>query len=395
MTSKAKILLAACLATAAIASRAQATGPLVAVEWGQDTAYAAACPVIDGLRAQPGCVAVAMAQTLTAFRLPAAPTGRVSYTTPTHALNIAADLSAPIDWDNAPDLIFRCGAAARTDYRQQNSTATVADMMRALTDNFGYDTDMALHSRECYTPEAWLALIRSEIAAGRPLITHARDTAYGTHAFIIDGIDQGGRVHVNWGWGGQHNGWYAADSLAPGPYHFAQEQRILTAAAPDDGRQTLPFRLEARLALSDTLIADGQTATVSATVTVSNRARRPFSGKYNITLIDHDGTRKTVAGNTYVADFHTNRSHSATLTLPTHLAPGTYTIAVSASLYGTSAFYPVAACGDTRLTVCSPTGLAAPKAAPKAAAAYNLSGQRVSPGARGLVIEKGRKRRNP
>lgn len=48
----------------------------------------------------------------------------------------------------------------------------------------------------------------------------------GGHAFICDGFDEP-YFHVNWGWGGSHNGYFTLSAMNPGPYSFNSEQAAI------------------------------------------------------------------------------------------------------------------------------------------------------------------------
>ncbi len=62
-----------------------------------------------------------------------------------------------------------------------------------------------------YSIEEWVELINTELEAGRPIPYH--DT-YEGHAWVLDGIDVDGKVHMNWGFYGKFNGWWEIDALA-------------------------------------------------------------------------------------------------------------------------------------------------------------------------------------
>ena len=62
-------------------------------------------------------------------------------------------------------------------------------------------------------------LIYDELAHGRPVFLSS--TSSGGHSFVIDGYDaDSGKFHVNWGWGGQHDGYYAISALKPDGLNF-------------------------------------------------------------------------------------------------------------------------------------------------------------------------------
>ena len=48
------------------------------------------------------------------------------------------------------------------------------------------------------------------------------------HAFVCDGYKEGDYFHINWGWGGQFNGYYRLSVLSPREYGFKQLPSIYT-----------------------------------------------------------------------------------------------------------------------------------------------------------------------
>ena len=76
--------------------------------------------------------------------------------------------------------------------------------------------------------------IYSELSAGRPILYTGVDPGAGGHAFVFDGIDADGKIHVNWGWDGTGNGFYDIADLnptdergKPGNDHFNKQQSML------------------------------------------------------------------------------------------------------------------------------------------------------------------------
>ncbi len=56
--------------------------------------------------------------------------------------------------------------------------------------------------RRNYTDDDWFELIASEIRARRPVVLVGfNSTVNAGHAYLLDGIDADGKVHVNWGGG--------------------------------------------------------------------------------------------------------------------------------------------------------------------------------------------------
>lgn len=58
--------------------------------------------------------------------------------------------------------------------------------------------------------------IYNELLQGRPVIVAGWTTSGGGHTFAIDGYDATNDIyHVNWGWGGSYDGWFAMSALNP------------------------------------------------------------------------------------------------------------------------------------------------------------------------------------
>ena len=73
----------------------------------------------------------------------------------------------------------------------------------------------------------WDQSLREELDAGRPIYYRGETEEYG-HAFVLDGYDNDGRFHVNWGWSGDYSDvYYYSSLLNPGSDAFKTEQGAL------------------------------------------------------------------------------------------------------------------------------------------------------------------------
>ena len=68
-----------------------------------------------------------------------------------------------------------------------------------------------------YTKEEWLELINVELVANRPVAYHNVDFIDG-HAWVMDGMDADGLLHMNWGFYERFDGWFQLDALSFHPY---------------------------------------------------------------------------------------------------------------------------------------------------------------------------------
>lgn len=63
-------------------------------------------------------------------------------------------------------------------------------------------------------------LVYNEVDAGRPILYTGVSGYDGGHAFVLDGYNNTGKVHINWGWDGSDNGMYDIATLAVESYSF-------------------------------------------------------------------------------------------------------------------------------------------------------------------------------
>jgi len=211
-----------------------AIAPLLTTTWSQGSPYNAAI----ASNFVTGCVATAMAQamyytetkagnatTTTTAEIPA-------YQTYTYGLSIdAVAANTVINWKdmindysgnyNATQysavawLMYYCGCSVKMDYGP-SSSARVADVPYALKTYFGYNSTTQYVSRSYYSYANWTDIIYHELSQGRPVVYGGQAVDNG-HAFVCDGYkyDDGDLFHINWGWGGQSDGYFVLSVLNP------------------------------------------------------------------------------------------------------------------------------------------------------------------------------------
>ena len=205
--------------------------PLIRVNWTQEEPFNAYCPTSGNTRAIVGCVAVAMAQAMSVQRWPGKPTGNHSYSCPGYGY-IAVDYDAEraYNWDdilsgaNNKDevarLLFHTGVSVSMTYGDAESGSGVpsgqapARITSALKSNFSYPNTVKSYWRSDYNGN-WEQLLLNELLAGRAIVYTGTDSRQnGGHAFNLDGYDADGHFHVNWGWLGTGNGFFALSNLS-------------------------------------------------------------------------------------------------------------------------------------------------------------------------------------
>lgn len=218
--------------------------PLCATTWDQNAPYNTAIPKIlnnqydsNGAFAT-GCVATAMAQIMKKYNYPTHGTGSYGYDIDYGSAGIItfqADFAnTTYDWANMKNsyaynvisggeqgpyeqavatLMYHCGVAADMLYGQIGGTGSSASSHTAaqgMINYFGYDKGMSYEERAFYTDDDWEEMIYAELAAGRPVLYSGRTSLNQGHAFVCDGYQAAGNLfHINWGWSGNYNDYFA------------------------------------------------------------------------------------------------------------------------------------------------------------------------------------------
>jgi hypothetical protein len=218
-----------------------AVAPMLTTTWDQSPYYNNLCPASDGQHAVTGCAATATAQIMKFWNWPPTGVGSHSYYDDDFGYQSADFGATTYDWEHMPNalsggsnstqlnavatLMYHVGVAVEMDYGIQSSGAFVhsyggqwgnmACSQNALPQYFRYKNTLHSYFKD-YTSDAdWINILTEEIDAGRPVL----ETGYGDgggHAFVCDGYDNNGMFHINWGWSGHYNGYFAHNALNPG-----------------------------------------------------------------------------------------------------------------------------------------------------------------------------------
>ena len=202
------------------------------IEWGQDAPFNNLCPMDGDERSITGCVATAMAQIMYYWKYPQQSTKEIpEYTTKTRGFTMSAIAAGTkIDWENilpqykgistneqnkaVANLMLMCGTAVNMDYRAEASSAGFAKISTALLEYFDFDSGMTSVSRSKFKQADWNQMIYNELAEGRPVLYDGNRLSSG-HAFLVDGYSTDDFFHLNWGWNGNHNGYFLLSVLDP------------------------------------------------------------------------------------------------------------------------------------------------------------------------------------
>ena len=271
-------------------------GPLLTAKWDQEAPYNNLCKFTYNNKTYTcltGCPATSAAMVFYYWKYPTAQIPAIASYTST--LDIGSYYSNEVtytypaldpvtfDWGNMKDtyssnasgatatavatLMRYIGQAEQMMYGvtgsgiYTNETQKVVNMFK----NWGYDNSCAVKYKSSYSETNWANLIIAEMAAGRPVIYNGVSGNSG-HAFNVDGYrDSDSKYHVNFGWSGDGNSWYAMNSFTYGGYTFSSNQQAVIGIQPPGGQTTTPVLSVNPTSLSFTATA-GETVTKTFTV---------------------------------------------------------------------------------------------------------------------------------
>ena len=241
----------------------QSVEPMLEAMWDQGDPYYGMCPMAGDRRAQTGCGATSLAQVFYKWKYPTTPTPVLpGYTTKAWQIELPALPSISFDWDNmlptytifSPDvnklavaqLMRYIGQAEHMDYTADYGEAYEDDIVAACH-TFGYVGAHVAYKSVLYQngvdsiyidDATWEEMLQGELVAGRPVVYCAVSPNpgydnYVGHAFDVDGYDAtDGKYHVNWGWSGRGNGYFALNAFIDGNFSYNLNQLMVMGIEP-------------------------------------------------------------------------------------------------------------------------------------------------------------------
>ena len=210
--------------------------PMMSFSWYQTYPYNYYCP--QGCLA--GCGPLAMAQMMAFHKYPNNLPALEAYTDK-NGNNLDALQANYIDYDNmsstdAAILVRYCGQGIQASYSPQYTSSDATTIPNALVRKFGFDEGACNIYRAAYNSQEWDDLLYKELSEGRPFILAGQvgDDQHNGHIFICHGYSQG-YYAVNWGWGGEQNGWYAMDAMITTNGNYSSDQMAVIGIRPNAG----------------------------------------------------------------------------------------------------------------------------------------------------------------
>lgn len=215
----------------------QNVDPLVKVNWGQNNPYNNMCP--NGYPV--GCVAVAMGQIMSVHCYPNVGNGSFSYNSGGQVIS-ANFGETSYDWNKIlagnyseiAKLLFHCGVAVQTEYNSGVSTAYLSNIKSGLINYFRYSSDAVCLYRNYYSENDWFNILYVNLVNGHPIAYRgASSDSYSAsgHAFVVDGYNSNGEMHINWGWNGLLDGYFDLSYI-----DYPYQQSMVCDIKPDSNQ---------------------------------------------------------------------------------------------------------------------------------------------------------------
>ena len=272
--------------------------------WNQDAPYNNHCPIDPKTqkRSVTGCMATAAAQVMYHHRYPEKGTGSYSYSCGWE--NLSVDFSkATYDWDHmlpsykngctqqesdaVAQLMYHVGVASNMWYGSSASGAAMGTAMQAMMRHFDYDAAIRVLMKDYMDEEAVMDAIVADLQGSRPVFIEALTKKDEGHAFVCDGIQADGYIHINWGWGGYGNGYFALSAMNPTNQGiggasddgaFTEQVTLYTGIQPNQGGQTVPY-----------IVAGGIDMTSAAAIAKSSKVKVTIYSFQNAGLAEEGG----------------------------------------------------------------------------------------------------------
>jgi PKD repeat protein len=242
------------------AKSATDVSPMLSTTWDQSCYYNALCPYDASApggycdHVPTGCVATATAQVMKYWNYPT--TGVGSHTDlDTTFGHLTANFGATTyNWGSMANsvtsadtavatLIYHCGIAVDMVYGASGSGAQETAIPNALVSYFSYQPNAEVQWQASFAADSnWLNMLETELNEGRPVL-YAGDDGTEGHSFVFDGFETSPSVkfHVNWGWSGSEDGYFAVGALNPAPYAFNTNNCAVVRVSPKSNAPIASF----------------------------------------------------------------------------------------------------------------------------------------------------------
>ena len=254
------------------AARTTVVTPLLTTTWDQFPQtgvagnYNGLCPSNTSGRAVTGCVATAMSQIMKFWKWPTVGNGYHTYNPAGYATQSVDFGNSVYNWTAMPNaltsgnnipletILWHAGVSVDMNYGPSSGTGSGSYVTElespiqncaefALKTYFHYKHSLKGYVRFGITggpgpiaTASWIAMLKAEFDAGRPVLYTGYSTTDGGHCWVGDGYNASNFIHFNWGWSGYSNGYFSVDALTPtalGGGNFNSDQSAVIGIQPD------------------------------------------------------------------------------------------------------------------------------------------------------------------
>jgi len=327
-------------------NKATSVSALCKTSWAQAAPFYNLCPSNDTGIALAGCGATATSQVMYYYKYPASGTGTVSGTfnnQRTDNLNLEEITfnyeKMLLNYNNGysdeeaqavAELMRAIGYGCKMQYGINFSGSYISDAAYSLRNNFGYSNTTKTLYADSFEPSNWLNKIKAELEEGRPIIYAGYTTDNAGHIFICDGFNFKDLVHINWGWGGQSNGFFNITVLSPNKnqpekgYVRGHEAVIGIQPMVEGEDRSVQYQINLREDMS--FSANGSNFTVKLPTLYNSSGVRTAGSVYYVLFNDDEeiGNVRLISYN--AAPLLGNREQDVNVSVPSDLADGSYTM---------------------------------------------------------------------
>ena len=221
--------------------------------WNQGAPFNNLCLISGGKQALTGCVPTAYAILCHYYKWPVAATGKgvnavtgekVTFGHEYDYENMLYDYSKgynDIQAAAVATLMRDLGYAYQVTYGTGDTPSEIkGEGASVLISQFGFKSLSTTHTGTTYATSrgddaTWKALIKNSLDQDHPIPYSAYNpNSGGRHIFVLDGYTDNGYYHFNFGWGGDGNGWFTLDNVAPTNYNqYTQSHKAYFELVPD------------------------------------------------------------------------------------------------------------------------------------------------------------------
>lgn len=282
----------------------------VASRWGQDTVSGKKVfNLFTPKNYVCGCVATMLAQMMRYWQWPKSSVAAKTYMcTIDGARSYRTMMGGIYDWSSMPHtpeasitdaqctalgkLTYDIGVAVQMQWSSQGSGAYLSEAQRRLADTFGYAQSHTLiyHDKDPYSLEKFKRIVIPNCEARLPVGMGIYGAKAGGHAVVIDGYgysDGEFFIHINCGWRGSQDAWYAPPEIVTSTYTFDVIDGLIFNISPQSTGSICSGRvlLDGKAVAGASVTLTGQNGNVAAVCTTDERGIYAFvapAGTYTI-----------------------------------------------------------------------------------------------------------------